>query len=66
MDSLKDEEERTKEPQLLILMNCLFVRKDLSQERTVPVILRENSRWKWRIVWLMEAKAGTVPDQDSN
>ena len=44
--------------QLLVLMNCcLFVRYDFSQERAVPVMLREDSRQERRMVWLMVSKS---------
>ena len=63
---VEDEQERAKHRALgdtlgqrsggggAVLMNCfLFVRYDLSQERAVPVTLREDSRQERRMVWLM-------------
>ena len=43
---------------MLMLMNCcLCVRYDYSQERAVPVTLRDDSRRERRMLWLMVSKA---------
>ena len=50
------------ELQLFMLMSCcLSDRQDLSQERAVPVMLREVSRWEKRMAWLMVLKAALRP-----
>ncbi len=44
--------------QLLILMNCcLSVRYDLSQDKTIQRMLREDSRQERRMLWIMVLKA---------
>lgn len=44
--------------QLFMLMNCcLSMRCDMSQERAVQMMLREESRQERRMMWLMVSKA---------
>jgi len=44
---------------------CLFVRDDLSQERAVLVMLRDNSRWERRMLWVMVSKAASCEIEEN-